>query len=144
MMMTIEQRRAADALARARTLADEVCTHFDDKLEQDNFLRRYRAYVERLGPAIVINGLGQALATELAAAGKTPTKPKDKAHFELHRGVEGWLCREQGGVYPGASDLLGAIVGHSESKYLRAQAEALAWLEWHKKFCRARFPRGEE
>lgn len=142
--MTIEQTRAANALTRVHTLADPVRTQFDDEQQRDAFMRRYRAYVERLGPAILGNGLGQALATERAAAGKTPSKPDQKAHFELYRSMQAWLCREELGVYSGETDLLRAIVENGESQYLRAQAEGLAWLEWHKKFCRAAFPKGRD
>jgi CRISPR-associated protein Cmr5 len=44
-------------------------------------------------------------------------------------------------VYSRQKDLLEAITGQDEAHYLRAQAEALAWLEWHKKFCRAWLPK---
>jgi len=128
---TLEQYRAENALGRVTELATQV----------DDFKKRYRAYVERLGPAIVMNGLGQALATEKAASG---TSDEGQAHEGLYSGMHRWLCRPQGGVYPGAEDVLQAIVSHDESHYLRAQAEALAWLEWHKKFCRAQFPRAEQ
>ncbi len=130
---TLEQDRARDALQRVRKLAGR----------DEQFRKRYRSYVERLGPAIVTNGLGQAMATERAAAGEKPTKPDEEAHFELYHSLRGWLCRPEGGVYPGAADLLQAIVEHDEALYLRAQAEALAWLEWHKKFCRSEFPKDD-
>lgn len=133
-MKTIEQLRAADALTRVRKLAELP----------DPDKRRYRAYVERLGPAIVMNGLGQALATEWAGADERSKKVEERAHFQLFSSLKGWLCRKPGGVYAGASDLLGAILDHEESRYLHAQAEALAWLEWHKKFCRAQFPKGDD
>lgn len=134
-MKTIEQLRAADALARVNELLERA----------DGFKKRYRAYVDRLCPTIVMNGLGQALATELAAAGPNPEKDEEHdAHHELYKSVQRWLCRADGGVYPSSSDLLQAITSNEEEIYLRAQAEALAWLEWHKKFCRAAFPRGEE
>lgn len=134
-MKTIEQRRAADALARVNQLRDN----------SEKFRKSYRAYVDRLSPAIVMNGLGQALATECAAAGAPPVTDDDKkAHHELYRSLQSWLCRKEDGVYPGKADLLEAITQHDESFYLRAQAEALAWLLWHKKFCRAMFPKGEE
>lgn len=133
-MRTIEQERAANALARMNELASR----------SDEFKKKYRAYVDRLGPAIVMNGLGQALATELAAAGARPEKDDEQAHFELYASLNRWLCRKEEGVYPRATDLLQAMGDQDESFYLWAQAEALAWLEWHKKFCRAQFPRGEE
>lgn len=133
-MRTNEQKRAANALARVKELEDR----------SDVFKKRYRSYVDRLGPTIVVNGLGQALATELAAAGPDPDGDDKQAHRELYRSLNLWLCRDEGGVYPPGSDLLQAIVAEDEEHYLLAQAEALAWLEWHKKFCRAYFPREEE
>jgi len=134
-MKSLEQLRAADALKRVGELRGN----------SETFRKRYRAYVDRLSPTIVMNGLGQALASERAAAGAPPYKDDDKrAHHELYRSLEGWLCRKPGGIYPGAGNLLQEIMNQDESFYLRAQAEALAWLLWHKKFCRAEFPRGEE
>ena len=132
-MRTLEQRRAADALARVTDLGSRGRC----------FRQRYRSYVDRLGPAIVMNGLGQALATELAAAGPTPTKEDEKAHHEVFGSLQRWLCRREGGIYPAADDLLQAIMDNDQERYLRAQAEALAWLEWHKKCCRASFPKDE-
>ena len=133
-MTTIEQRRAGDALS----CVERLCAKPPD------FKKLYRAYVDRLGPTIVMNGLGQALATERAAAGSKPKNDRERAHQELYDNLRGWLCRGDGGVYPSSDDLLQAIMAENESCYLRAQAEALAWLEWHKKFCRASFPKGEE
>jgi CRISPR-associated protein Cmr5 len=127
-MRTLEQDRAADALQRVQELLDK----------EEGMRERYRAYVERLGPAILMNGLGQALATELAAG--QGQKADAKAHLELFKNLERWLCRERG-VYPPEQGLLKAITLEDEAHYLRAQAEALAWLEWHKKFCRAWLPR---
>lgn len=135
-LQTPEQRRAADALRAVQALeADEV------------FRKRYRAYADRIGPTILMNGLGQALATERAAPGSNPKKADERAHHRLYRNIEDWLCRA-GGVYEPASggkpDLLQAITGRGEADYLRAQAEALAWLVWHKKFCRAYLPAAED
>lgn len=133
-MRTIEQQRAAHALARVAEL----------QAQTTEFRKRYRSYVDRLGPAIVMNGLGQALATECAAAGSEPKKDDEKAHHELYAGLNAWLCRPDGGIYAPGNDLLQELMKHDEEHYLRAQAEALAWLEWHKKCCRASFPKGEE
>jgi CRISPR-associated protein Cmr5 len=134
-MKTIEQLRAANALQRVTEL----------RAKSEKFRKCYRAYVDRLSPAIVMNGLGQALASERSAAGAPPpTDPDKQAHHELYRSLHNWLCRQKEGVYPGQADLLEALMTHDESFYLRAQAEALAWLLWHKKFCRAEFPSGEE
>ena len=136
-MRTLEQQRAAHALARVNEL--------NERYQKFNkFRERYRSYVDRLGPAIVMNGLGQALATERAAAGMNPEKDDEKAHHELYTSLSHWLCQQDGGIYPADTDLLQAIMKHDEEFYLRAQAESLAWLEWHKKCCRASFPKDEE
>lgn len=133
--MTLEQRRAKSALDRVTELADK----------SPDFTKLYRAYVDRLGPAIVMNGLGQALAAELAAAGPEPGNDRERAHQELYASMERWLCgkEHEESVFPKCNDLLRAITENPESRYLHAQAEALAWLEWHKKFCRAALPKGE-
>ena len=66
---TLEQKRAADALSKVIKLEGE----------SELFRKRYRSYVERLGPMIIVNGLGQALATERAAAGANPRKDEERA-----------------------------------------------------------------
>ena len=132
-MNNLDQQRANNALSCVDRLRDKP----------EEFKKLYRAYSDRLGPAIVMNGLGQALATERAAAGTASNSDREKAHKELYGNVQSWLCRGDGGVYPNSADLLNAITTEDESRYLRAQAEALAWLEWHKKFCRASLPRDD-
>ena len=131
-MNSVERQRAKNALDRVRALGE--CS--------EKFKNRYRAYVDGIGPAIVMNGLGQALATELAAAGRQPDKADQKAHRALYDSIEQWLCRVDG-VYAEGENLLDAIMANDQSKYLRAQSEALAWLEWHKKLCRAEFPKAD-
>ncbi len=133
---TIGQLRAASAFVRVQELSGR----------NETFRKLYRSYVDRLGPAIVMNGLGQALATTRAAAGPNPSNCRQKAQHELYLSVQQWLCRDRddGGVYPEGSDLLQSITEHDECHYLHAHAETLAWLEWHKKLCRASFPRGDE
>lgn len=133
-MNYLEQRRAADALSRVTELSNRP----------DGFKKRYRAYVDRLGPAILMNGLGQALAMERAAAGHRPESEDQRAHQEVYVSLERWLCRSDDGVYPSGDDLLQALTANDEVHYLLAQAEALAWLTWHKKCCRAALPAGGE
>jgi CRISPR-associated protein Cmr5 len=131
MIRSLEQERAAGALAAVLSLPG------DDAVKAG-----YRSYVDRLGPAIVMNGLGQALATEIAAAGSGSDSQTGNrgAHRLLYENLGGWLCRQGGGVYPGADDVLVALMDGDQNRYVRAQAEALAWLRWHKKFCHAELP----
>lgn len=126
------RERAADALGKVNTLPDEPA-----------FRSRYRSYVDRLGGAVVMNGLGQALATELAASDANAQEVDKQAHAALARNVSGWLTRSNG-VYPGATDVMQAIMSSDQDAYLLAQAETLAWLTWHKKFCHASLPKGTD
>lgn len=124
-MSDIERQRARNALQRVR----DICNELGDAKSRGS----YRSYVDALGAAIVMNGLGQALATERAAA-------DEQAHRALYESLQQWLCGDSG-VYKPEKDLLDEIINSNQSKYIRAQAEALAWLEWHKKLCRAELPK---
>ena len=130
-MTDLERESAIDALAKVKALKDKP------------FTAQYRSYVDRFGGAVVMNGLGQALATELAAAGGSVDENSaddKKAHKALADNVSSWLTRA-GGVYSGASNVMDAIVSGDQACYLRGQVETLAWLTWHKKFCHASFPK---
>lgn len=124
---TLEQQRAAHALKSVQDL------------EQSPFGKQYRSYAESLPATIVMNGLGQACATLLSAA--NGDGPRERAYQSLHQHLQAWLCRKDG-VYPGANSLIDAIVKHGQAEYVHAQAEALAYLVWLKKFAQAFLPRG--
>lgn len=121
MTRTMEQERAAHALAKV----GEIGT------KDEKFREKYVSYVEALPATILMNGLGQAAATLLAAAkGKT-----EDAHRVLFDHLQEWLCRAAPQApYGGETNLMDAITAHDRAAYLRAQAEALAWLVWLKKF----------
>jgi CRISPR-associated protein Cmr5 len=129
---TLDQERAADALARVRKLQDEGYGN-------------YRSYVERLPAQIVMNGLGQAVATVCSRGANPETSADAKAYRYLYEHLQYWLCRDHHAApYRGAKDLIMAIVEHDQDRYVRAHAEALAYLEWLKKFARAFLARGGE
>lgn len=128
-----EQEKARHALERLKEVEGKT----------DKFKGHYRSYVDRLGPAILINGLGQALAMELAAAGSNKRKDDEQAHYELYRNLSDLLCGS-GAAYGEKKDLMEAILNGNQDQYIAAQAEALSWLSWHKKFCQAYLPREEE
>ncbi len=124
---TFEQKRAKHALDRIKALQKEKAG-------------AYVSYVNALPAAILMNGLGQALATELAAGG---------AHRQLAIDVSKWLlCDEAHSKYKDAAEgeraeyddaqrLIGRIVAGEQKAYLRAQAEAIAYVTWLKKFANA-------
>lgn len=118
---TLGQKRAAHALEAIKKLAN-----------QKNY-GNFGSYVQRLPATIVMNGLGQAMAGELAAA-RCGTNDDERAHKTLFELVESWLQKSK--AYP-EMDLMAAIVKGSQEDYVRAQAESLAYLDWLKKFSQA-------
>lgn len=122
MRQTLEQKRAKHALDKVREIKDRY-----QGGQQDKFV----SYVERLPATILTNGLGQAAAM-LLAQGKGE---EGSAHRLLYDILTEWLCRgHPQPPYKGETDLMAAIVSHDRTAYLRAQAEALAYLEWFKRF----------
>ena len=125
---SLEQQRAGDAYSRIMTLKDEL----KDKPET---AQRYASYAKALPATILQIGLGQAMATLLAAAAKGN---KNDPHHKLYRHVEGWLCRDdEDAPYEGQNCLIKAIVNRNQRMYVHAQIEALAYIDWIKKFATA-------
>jgi len=137
---TLEQLRAANALACVEAV----------KAQPGNIPGLYRSYAESLPVHIVMGGLGQALATELAAArGADGDARKDgnRAHERLVNDLAKWLGQKSYAQVEGrdvATKLMAAIAAGDQDKYVQAQAEALAWLVWLKKFCQAMLPKTSE
>lgn len=120
---TLDQRRARHALDCVRRLQDRDPGH-------------YVSYVSSLPATIVMNGLGQALATLLAKAGRKK-KPEDDPHYFLYQHVAGWLTQQIGPLAGEPDRFIDRLMDNDQNVYLRAQAEAMAYLHWLKQFARA-------
>ncbi|KPC75556.1 hypothetical protein ADL26_07290 [Thermoactinomyces vulgaris] len=132
MEQTLDQQRATDSLEKVKRVKDNC----DSKVADD-----YAGYVVRLAGAIRINGLGQALAQLLAVAKQDQKDP----HLMVYRDLQQWLCRDDSQApYPNEPDLLEALVKRDRDTYQWALAEAMAWLEWHKKLAVAYLKKPEE
>ena len=119
--MNLDLERAADALSKVENLAGK------------SQAGKYVSYVKSLPAAILQNGLGQAMATLLAAAGGKVLE--NDAHGALYQHLESWLCRNDAcAPYRGKKNLMQAITGGEQLAYLHAQGEAMAYLNWLKKF----------
>jgi len=124
---SLEQKRAKHALEQVKAL-------------RRNKPGNYLSYVNALPAAILMNGFGQALATELAA--------KDQAHRTLAQHVSEWLLSPEAYTRytnPTSEDakldathrLLTRIVAGDQDAYLWAQTEAIAYVTSLKKFANA-------
>ncbi len=120
-MSTLAQQCAAHALGKVKNLEPKGVPHYG----------HYVSYVSSLPARILTSGLGQAMAQLLAQA-----KGNQTPHRMLYDHVQDWLCSKRS-IFGNETDLIRGIVNGDQDTYVRAQAEALAYLNWLKKFARA-------
>jgi CRISPR-associated protein Cmr5 len=140
--LTRDQQRAQRALANVKEVLSAVEKRILDAGSNDKRKKKAKKYGEEylsnansLPASIVMNGLGQACAMLLAQA-KNQAAEED-AHRLLYDHLHNWLCVGKQAVYPDQSNLVEAIIYHGQRQYTQAQVEALAYLEWLKKFAQA-------
>jgi CRISPR-associated protein Cmr5 len=141
MTRSLDQIRAAFALGKAQAAALQQLRDESGK-PAPSPATQYRAYVRSLPATILANGLGQALAMELAGAAKR------EGHGLLIDHVCAWLTDEQGwqhspyrGTVPDNNyrsiRLINAIIHGTGDHLVLAQFETMAYLKWLKKFAEA-------
>ena len=117
-MQTKEQQRSAFALNQVQTI-------FGIPVSQDD-----ANFVVGVPTMILTNGLGQTLAF-LLAKGK-------QQHEKTFQAVQVWLGREMPDLAaPDKPAFLQKLAAADQRVYLRAQQEALAMLQWLKRYARA-------
>ena len=116
-MQTLQQQRAKHALGKVKDL---VALNDGDKL---------KVRASELPFMIHANGLGQAVAFFKSK------KDKD-GYGELFRLLQSWLT-QPGRPFAGKEDLMGAITESDMNTYRLAQAEAIQYMDWVKKFASA-------
>jgi CRISPR-associated protein Cmr5 len=121
-LRTLEQERAKHAWDCVREVKDKP------------FAGDYRAIAVKVPSLIVTNGLGQTLAF-------LRSKP-DRPHFQaLYRHLADWVGRKVNAN----GDLLNWLVNTATiQQYRLATMEALALLQWLKRFAEAELPKGRE
>ncbi len=133
---TLDQRRAERALRDV----DSV-NKLDDKLKE-----KYSNWARKTPANVQSSGLGQILAFLLAKAGpeggRDGHKPEKRAARMLYQHISAWVMGE---VEPDSKDdLLKWAVSHTSPDYRRATAEAMAYLNWLKRFAEAILPEPED
>jgi len=133
-MRTLGQKRAEFALA-------EILKVQDESLKKD--FKNFSAGA----PAMILqNGVGQALAFWIAKATDKNLKIKtNDKHYVLFKIVMDWLAYEKGDIKntfvkkkPNTpKEFLEEISTLPQDKYLTAQKETLALLEWVKRYANA-------
>lgn len=126
-MQTMQQRRARQALTDIQGTVDAA------KQDRD-FQKALRAYVSEMPAMIHMSGLGQAAAF-YRSKGKGDDA-KARARLCVYNLLSGWLC-QAGQPYESKPDLLAGITTGDMQTYRLAQAEAMAYMDWTKKFATA-------
>lgn len=98
----------------------------------------YANAAKALPATILMTSLGNAVATLLATA----KGRQDHGAAVLYRHLDDWLLRdgERKPLAASAQNLIGALVAADQIAYERASDEALAYVEWIKKFAQAFIP----
>ena len=126
-LRSMDQERAEFALTKIQAILGGPDT--SHKVE-------VRRYLNNLPALIRMNGLGQALAF-------FRMKGEGTAHEAIYRMVGAWLCdaSSKGRIFSESTDALSAITQSDMAHYMAAQNEALALLQWLKKFAVALLPK---
>ncbi len=118
---TLDQKRAADALRKIREI---------NVAENDGM---YTSYISALPATILMNGLGQALATELAKAKAN----SNDSHQLIYKHLADWLSTQVPQLNGDNAKFLDRLMTEDQQTYVQAQSEAMAYLGWLKQFSRA-------
>jgi CRISPR-associated protein Cmr5 len=124
LIQTLEQKRAS----KAWDFVDEV-----NKKDKDT-RKKYRSLALKTPVLILTNGLGQTLAFFKSKMKES----KDGEHGLLYGHLSTWLTNESKIYEPG--ELVQMVINGDSAKYRQATTEALAFLNWLKRFAEAVLP----
>lgn len=131
-IQTLEQKRAAEAWSCVQYVNEEIDSH--------KFKEEYRSTVLKLPSLILTNGLGQSLAF-LKSKGKKSKGKGDESNAEerVYLNLQGWLTKPDVINWGRAtqSELIERIMAINSDKYRLVTSEALAFLNWLKRFADA-------
>lgn len=132
-LRSMDQERAQFALRKIESIAAS---------EKPDIQKEIRSHLNNLPALIRMNGLGQALAfCQVKAA-----KDSGQSYKSIYPIISTWLCApdSQGRIFDENNDVIQAITQSDIQKYMAAQNEALALLEWLKKFALALLEKGAD
>ncbi len=129
-----------------RSLEQERAGRAWDCVQQVNekkFAAEYRSLARSAPADIQANGLGQTLAFWRAKGYEKGKAKSDSEHAQLLAHVSGWL-REKVAALSAGDDVVEWIASQATTNdYRRATVEAIAFLNWVKRFAEAELPSSE-
>ena len=141
---TLEQQRAQ----RAWKCVQEVLSQARNLKDAESFKKKYGSLARKVPMLVLTNGLGQTLAFLLSKAKRHEPENKRsveaKAHDLLFTHLSNWVLEQVApGTDTGHQDLLQWVLANDSVAYRRATTEALAFLNWLKRFAEAELPTEE-
>jgi CRISPR-associated protein Cmr5 len=111
-------------------------------IEKDRYDRGYGGLAKSAPADIHANGLGQTLAFWRAKGYERGQPKNNNAHAELLTHTSIWLRSQK--ILPDGRDAVEWIAKDAlTNDYRRATSEAIAFLNWLKRFAEAELPKGE-
>jgi len=140
-MRTMEQKRAKFALEQVLRIMKKI---EEKKDGQEKAKKDFRSFSAGAPSMILQNGFGQTLAFWLVkGTDKDGRIKKNDKHIELFDIVKDWLSYQNADVKnifakeKDKTKLMNELMSMTQKDYLVAQNEALALLEWVKRFANA-------
>lgn len=130
-MRSLSQERAAFALQKVQDILND---HNDLKESLNN--KNYKSFIAGVPTMILQNGFGQALAFW---ASKAKEKKENKEGYTLEI-IREWFNDEKNPLRLKSTDtksFINTLIGKNQREFLQYQQEALAMLEWFKRFANA-------
>ncbi len=125
-LRTLEQERARQAWEYIQEVASK-----------SKFKKEYGSLARKVPMLVLTNGLGQTLAF-LKAKGKNDSSDE---HTMLFQHLSRWVLSQVAPASTGTNcDLLDWVLKSGSADYRRATLEALAFLNWLKRFAEAELP----
>jgi len=135
---TLEQQRAEWAWKCVQEVTSE----------SQEFKKKYGSLARKVPMLVLTNGLGQTLAFLLSKAKRHQPEEKRSAEAKVHDllfvHLSKWVLDQVApGMSSGNDDLLQWVLRNDSAAYRRATTEALAFLNWLKRFAEAELPAEE-
>jgi CRISPR-associated protein Cmr5 len=125
-MQTKEHKRSQFAL-------EQIKKEFDDSVVKDT-----ANFIVGMPTMILTNGIGQSLAFLLSKKGEDSESEEKLKYDKVFRIIQSWLQTEIDELKTdNKKEFLEKMAGLDQGVYLKAQREALAILQWLKRYARA-------
>ena len=104
----------------------------DTSKYKENISSDYKAYIKKISPLVMTNGIGNTLAYIVSKGKAHNKKEKNNAYDLIYAQLSAWLSNENNGciLLPSDTYLLEFIISQPSTVYRQITTETLAFLNW--------------